>query len=213
MKREFSLGKGGLDNAGPLIFLRVHGYRLSRRHGYTYLRIYGGSSLRINVYAELTTLAESEVAAGLEPVSAWIRHLVVRTPDIEVAVEKNPRPVILTRLANLAAELHNEPLARQLEQLVRRISHRGSSPSRTGVGTRIAVPQVLQEAPRGTGSPWLDAQAMRLHRQELELRHIVGEAATQLPKFNWSVLRANAEQNKAYDAYHSTTMEGYRISR
>jgi hypothetical protein len=27
------------------------------------------------------------------------------------------------------------------------------------------------------------------------------------------VLRANAEKNKAYDAYHSTTMEGYRISR
>ena len=26
-------------------------------------------------------------------------------------------------------------------------------------------------------------------------------------------LRANAEQNKSYDAYHSTTMEGYRISR
>ena len=161
----------------------------------------------------LTTLAESDVAAGLEPVSAWLRHLVVRTPDLEVAVEKNPRPVILTRLANLAAELHNEPLARQLEHLVRRISHRGTSPSRTGVGTRIAVPQVLQEAPRGTGSPWLDAQSMRLHRQGLEVRHVVGKAAMPLPKFSWPVLRANAEQNKAYDAYHSTTMEGYRISR
>lgn len=161
----------------------------------------------------LTTLAETEVAAGLEPVSAWLRHLVIRTPELEVAVEKNPRPVILTRLANLAAELRNEPLARQLEQLTRRISHRGNSPSRTGVGTRISVPEVLQEAPRGTGSPWLDAQAMRLHRQLLELRRIVGRAGIQLPKFNWSVLRANAEQNKAYDAYHSTTMEGYRISR
>jgi hypothetical protein len=62
----------------------------------------------------LTTLDEGEVTAGLEPISAWLRHLVVRTPDLEAAVEKNPRPVIMKRLANLSSELHNEPLARQL---------------------------------------------------------------------------------------------------
>lgn len=161
----------------------------------------------------LTTLDEGDVTAGLEPLSAWLRHLVVRTPELENAVESNPRPVILKRLADLAAELHNDPLARQLAQLVRRISHRGTTPSRTGVGTRIAVPQVLQEAPRGSGSPWLDAQAMRFERQASEVRRISGRAATELPKFGWVRLRADAEQNKTYDAYHSTTMEGYRISR
>ncbi|MBV8147411.1 MAG: hypothetical protein JO184_20630, partial [Gammaproteobacteria bacterium] len=161
----------------------------------------------------LTTLGEAEVRAGIEPVSAWLRHLVVRTPEIEAAVERNPRPVILKRLAGLAAELQNEPLARQLEQLVRRISHRETTPSRTGVGTRITVPPTLKEMPRGTGSPWLDAQAMRLARQESEVQRIVGKAGAALPTFNWSTLHANAEQNKAYDAYHSTTMEGYRISR
>lgn len=161
----------------------------------------------------LTTLAETEVAAGIETVSAWLRHLVVRTPDLEAAVERNPHPVILNRIADLAAGLHNESLARQLGQLVRRISRRETTPSRTGVGTRIVVPPVLQHAARGTGSPWLDAQAMRLARQEAEIHRILGGAAAQLPKFNWSTLRANAEQNKAYDAYHSTTMEGYRIAR
>ncbi len=161
----------------------------------------------------LTTLDESEVTVGLEPISAWLRHLIVRTPDLEAAVEKNPRPVILKRLADLSAELRNEPLARQLEQLVRRISHRATTPSRTGVGARIVIPSVLQDAPRGTGSPWLDAQAMRLARQETEALRIVGKAGPELPRFNWSTLHANAEQNKAYDAYHSTTMEGYRISR
>ena len=161
----------------------------------------------------LTTLDEGDVTAGLEPLTAWLRHLVVRTPDIEAAVERNPRPVILQRLASLAAELRNEPLARQLEQQVARISHRQNTPSRTGVGGRITVPPVLKDAPRGTGSTWLDAQAIRLYRQEAEVRHIVGNTAGQFPKFPWSRLRANAEQNKAYDAYHSTTMEGYRISR
>lgn len=161
----------------------------------------------------LTTLDEGEVAAGIEPLSAWLRHLVVRTPDLEVRVEKNPRPVILQRLADLATELHNEPLARQLERLVRRISNRQSTPARTGIGTRIVVPKVLQEAPRGSGSPWLDEQAMRLAREETAVHRIVGGRASELPRFDWNLLRAQAEENKAYDAYHSTTMEGYRISR
>jgi Fic family protein len=161
----------------------------------------------------LATLDETEVAAGIEPVSAWLRHLIVRTPELEAAVAKKPRPVILKRLAALAAELHNEPLARQLNQLVRRVSHRTTSPSRTGVGTRVTVPQVLRDASRGTGSPWLDEQAMRLARQEAEIRALLGREIARLPTFKWPALRANAEQNKAYDAYHSTTMEGYRISR
>lgn len=161
----------------------------------------------------LTTLDEGEVAAGIEPLSAWLRHLVIRTPDLEARVEKDPRPVILQRLADLAAELHNEPLARQLAQLVRRISNRQSTPARTGIGTRIVVPKVLREAPRGAGSPWLDEQAMRLAREEAEVDRVVGDLASELPRFDWSLLRAHAEENKAYDAYHSTTMEGYRISR
>jgi Fic family protein len=161
----------------------------------------------------LTTLDEAEVTTGIEPVSAWLRHLVVRTPDLEAAVEKNPKPVILQRLADLANELRNESLARQLSQLVRRNSSRETSPSRTGIGTRITVPAVLQTAARGSGSPWLDEQAMRLAREVADVHRIVGAAARQLPTFAWPRLREQAEENKAYDAYHSTTMEGYRITR
>ncbi len=174
----------------------------------------GKASIPVQAPADiLTTLDEGEVTAGLEPLSAWLRHLIVRTPDLEAAVEQNPRPVILKRLAGLAGQLHNDPLARQLERFVRRISHRETTPSRTGIGTRITVPQVLQEVPRGSGTPWLDAQAMRLERQESEVGRIVRRAAAQLPRFDWALLQTDAEQNRAYDAYHSTTMEGYRISR
>jgi hypothetical protein len=133
----------------------------------------------------LATLDETAVAAGIEPVSAWLRHLIVRTPELEAAVAKKPRPVILKRLAALAGELHSEPLARQLNQLVRRVSHRTTSPSRTGVGTRVTVPQVLREASRGTGSPWLDEQAMRLARQGSEIRVLLGTKIARLPTFKW----------------------------
>ena len=174
----------------------------------------GGVKIPILSAADvLSTLDEREINAGVEPVSAWLRHLVIRTPDLESASTERPRAATLQRLADMAGALNNDPLARQLDSSARRISARISPPSRTGVGTRIQVPPVLQRAPRGTGSPWLDEQAMRLARQGAEIRDLVGAQAKTLPAFSWRALQAGAEQVKAYDAYHSTTMEGYRISR
>jgi len=113
----------------------------------------------------------------------------------------------------MATTLNNDPLARQLDAAARRVSARISPPSRTGVGSFIQVPSVLERSPRGSGSPWLDEQAMRLARREAEIRDLVGAQAKTLPTFPWRTLRTSAEQVKAHDAYHSTTMEGYRISR
>lgn len=174
----------------------------------------GGARIPVLSAADLlATLDERELTAGIESVSAWLRHLVILTPELESASTDNPRAATLQRLADLAAALNNGPLARQLNAAARRVSARINSPSRTGIGTRIQVPPVLQHAPRGSGSPWLDEQTMRLARQETEIHTVVGTRAKALSTFPWRTLRAGAEQVKAYDAYHSTTMEGYRISR
>jgi Fic/DOC family len=174
----------------------------------------GGIKIPILTAAQcLLTLEEREIVVAIEPISAWLRHLVLRTSELEAAVASNPRPVVMQRLADMAALLHNDPLASQLRAAVRRASARITSPSRTGVGTRIEVPQVLRESRRGTGSPWLDEQAMRLVRQRAEIDELIGDASARLPTHSWRTLRVNAEQVKAHDAYHSTTMEGYRISR
>src|SRR5258708_40358873 len=45
------------------------------------------------------------------------------------------------------------------------------------------------------------------------MRDLVGAEAKTPSTFSWRPLGASAEQVKAYGAYHSTTMEGYRISR
>jgi hypothetical protein len=174
----------------------------------------GASKIPILAAAEcLPTLDERNIGQNIESVSAWLRHLVLRTPELERATEANARPVILKRLADMAALLQNEPLASQLNAVVHRLSARTSSPSRTGVGTRIEVPEVLRQCARGTGSPWMDEQAMRLARQRMEIEELIGDKSSRLPAFTWRMLRANAELGKAHDAYHSTTMEGYRISR
>jgi Fic family protein len=160
----------------------------------------------------LVTLDEREIAAGVEPVSAWLRHLVIRAPELERAVENWPRPQVLQRLADMASMLGNTSLGKQLDAVARRMSGRTATPARTGVGSRIQIPAVLLDEPRGGGSPWLDEQAMRLARQRAETDALLGDRLAKLPAFPMRRLIANATAAKAYDAYHSTTMEGYRIS-
>jgi Fic family protein len=174
----------------------------------------GGAKLPVqSEVAILTTLDEPEITAGIESVSAWLRHLIVRTPELNNAVDDKPRPVILQRLADMASGLGNKSLGIQLDNASRRVSARVATPARTGVGTRILIPTVLRDSTRVSGSPWLDEQAMRLSRQETQIEKLIGAQYRKLATFSWRALRSNAEQVKAYDAYHSTTMEGYRISR
>jgi Fic/DOC family len=173
----------------------------------------GGAKIQVLSAADLlSTLDEPEVADGVEPVTAWLRHLVIRTPDLERATSDWPRPQVLQRLADVAAAIDNKPLAKQLDSAARRISTRPAPPSRTGIGSRIIIPPAILSQPRGSGSPWLDEQAMRLERQSAEISEHLRSQIAALPSLRLPRLIANATKAKAYDAYHSTTMEGYRIS-
>jgi hypothetical protein len=62
----------------------------------------------------LDTLDERELTSGIESVSAWLRHLVILTPELESASTENSRAATLQRLADMAGALNNGPLARQL---------------------------------------------------------------------------------------------------
>jgi len=179
----------------------------------TELAVPGGARIGVLSAADLlATLDEPEIAGGLEPVLAWLRHLVIRTPDLDRATSAWPRPQILQRLADMAGAIDNKSLARQLDAAARRLSARSAPPSRTGVGSRIIIPPAILDQPRASGSPWLDEQAMRLERQRTEVSTLLRSKIAGLPSFRLPQLIANAAEAKAYDAYHSTTMEGYRIS-
>jgi Fic family protein len=158
----------------------------------------------------LLTLDEQEIQMGLEPVLAWLRHLTLRTQDLDDALMRHRRPVVVQRLADLAAEAGNSSLGRQLDAASRRVSAHIVPPSRTGVGTRILVPPALTVQSPASASPWMDSQRMRLARQSDEVAAAFKEV--DIPTFTAEVIAAHALNAKAYDAYHSTTMEGYRIT-
>ena len=190
--------------------------RPALREGAAIIVVHGPSDSRIPVLAPcdlLLTLDEPEVNAGIESVAAWLRHLVVRTPDLERAVARYPRPVVLHRLADIAKEVGNRSLARMLDASAQSVSARYSSPSRTGVGTRIIVPATLRTAPVGEGSTWEDAQRVRLERQTLDIAKIVADEATSASRAARRALLTFARRAKAHDTYHNTTLEGYKIPR
>lgn len=161
----------------------------------------------------LTTLDLAELEAAIEPVGAWMRHLVVKTPELEEAVEARPRPLVLARLRDLAVELNNTALAKQLTTAILGIAARTPSRAATGVGARIRVPAVLTEAPRGSDRPWLDRQRMTLARLRETLDPLFSHRLPPAPALTMTQRIAEARLAKQYDTYHNTTMEGYRISK
>ena len=161
----------------------------------------------------LMTLDVQELELGLEPVSAWLRHLVIRTPELDAALAARPRTLVIARVGDLAKALGNRALAEQIDNAVQAITPHPATASATGIGTRIMVPEVLTSLPRGTGHPWLDRQIMTLERFRWVLEEQLDARVGSPPQLTVGRLVGNARQAKQYDAYHNTTMEGYRISR
>lgn len=161
----------------------------------------------------LTTLDLTELDAAIEPIGAWMRHLVVRTPELEEAVEARPRPLVLTRLRDLAITLRNTPLATQLTRAIEGIATRPPSRAATGVGARVRVPAVLAEAPRGSDRPWLDRQRMTLEKFCATLDPLFSTRVPDVQPLAMAQRLTEARYAKQYDTYHNTTMEGYRISK
>src|SRR5258708_11486297 len=63
----------------------------------------GGVKIPVLSAADIvSTLDEREINAGVEPLSPWLRHLVLLTPDRQRAATQKPRAATLQRLADMA---------------------------------------------------------------------------------------------------------------
>ena len=161
----------------------------------------------------LTTLDLATLEHAVEPIGAWMRHLVVKTSELEEAVEARPRPVVIARLRDIAAALRNTTLTNQLTTALAGIAARIPSRAATGMGARIVVPAVLAEPPRGSDRPWLDRQRMTFARFEETLDVLFAHRIPPVPPLTMTQRLLDARLAKQYDTYHNTTMEGYRISK
>ncbi|SOD03425.1 Fic/DOC family protein [bacterium JGI 053] len=145
-----------------------------------------------------------------ELVALWLKSLVVSRPQLEEAYARRPRPVVLKRLGGIAREVGNTRLAEQIDEvLIGGYRHRIGR-GHTERGPVFTVPAHVAGLAT-THQPWLDRQAATFARFRAEIEEAVGEAESRLARFGRDALLVQAREAKAYDAYHSTTIEGYRI--
>jgi len=145
-----------------------------------------------------------------EAVALWLKSLVVSRPKLEEAYAKRPRPVVLKRLGGIARQVGNERLAEQIDQVLLGSYRHRVGRGHTERGPGFVVPAYVAGLAT-THQPWLDRQAATFARFRGEIVDAISEAESRLPRFARDELLVQARAAKAYDAYHSTTIEGYRI--
>ena len=161
--------------------------------------------------ATLVRLTVGDVRAEVAMVAVWLRYASVTPAALDAAYIAAPRPVLLRRMGLMAREVCNRRLADAIDGVLAAHEDRTTSPSKTGVGRTIIVPPALVAAPHRTGA-WLDRHDATFAADAAAIRRAVGRRVAALPRFPRARLLRHARRAKAYDAYHSTTIEGYRIT-
>lgn len=160
----------------------------------------------------LLSLTVGDVRDHRDLVLAWLRSLVVAQPALEAAYVANPRHVLMARMGHLAVDVGNHRLAEQIERLLAAHHRHHVSRTITGVGVEIVVPSYITATP-STRDPGLDRLQARISRGAAVVNERVsGMEGTLTPMAEATVIRI-ARAAKLEDTYHSTTIEGYRITK
>lgn len=159
----------------------------------------------------LLSLTLGDVKDNRDLVLAWLRSLVLARPDLEAAYAAAPRHVLLARFGHLAEEIGNRRLSDQIRDLLAAAHRHPVRRAQTRVA-EIQVPRYIVSLP-SLREPWADRFRARLARAAEVARPVMEEAESSIPRLSQDEVLARARDAKLDDAYHSTTIEGYRITR
>ena len=159
----------------------------------------------------LLMLPLSFLREGLDDVAVWLKSLVLARPALTSAYRRQPRPVVLKRMEHLARDVGNVRLADLIGQVVAEEQTVRIGRDRTGVGRDLVVPPLIALT-ESTRQPWLDSLRVAIRRSREEVAAVLEGADPTLPSRSLDDLLREARETKAYDAYHSSSIEGYRLS-
>jgi Fic family protein len=160
----------------------------------------------------LVSLTLGDVREHRDLVLAWLRSLVISLPSLEAAYAANPRHVLLARMGHLARDLGNHRLADQVERVLQAHHRHPKSRSDTGVRGEIIVPAYVTRRP-SSRDPGLDRLQARLSNAGGMVDERVRLAEEDITRLSVERVTRAARSAKLEDTYHSTTIEGYRITR
>ena len=159
----------------------------------------------------LLRLTVGVLRKSLDEVAVWLRTLGVSRPALEAAYAREPRPLVVKRLSHLAREVRNDRLADQLDALLASAYGHRIGRGQTGVGKKIIIPRYIITLPPAR-TVWLERHAgTYAHFREI-LSGLPAGLERRAGRSSLFTLLRRAREAKTYDAYHSTTIEGYKIT-
>ncbi len=158
----------------------------------------------------LLTLPLGFVRKGLDDVALWMKSLVLSRPALTQAYRRQPRPVVLKRMEHIARDVGNESLADLLGRVVDEEQTVRIGRDRTGIGRELVLSPLVTGA-ETTHEPWLDRLRVAVRASRDEAGAILSELELPRPRTELAVLLAGARSARASDAYHSSSIEGYRL--
>ncbi|HUE73102.1 MAG TPA: Fic family protein [Pirellulaceae bacterium] len=147
---------------------------------------------------------------GLRDVSVWLKSLMLSHPAVVNAYRENPRPVVLKRIADIAADVGNDRLSDMLSQIVSAEQNVRIGRDRTGIGRELVIPAQVA-AMATTNRPWLDRLSLMILESITQIDNVIAAAPPSRGGRNLPSLLEEARAARAYDAYHSSSIEGYRL--
>ncbi|MBU6366081.1 MAG: Fic family protein [Gemmatimonadetes bacterium] len=162
----------------------------------------------------LLSLTLGDIRDALDLVAIWLRSLIVGMAALDEAYRATPRPVLLRRMAHLAADVGNARLAATMEQVLAAHTRSMLSRANTGVGTSLVLPRYVERSVAGGGrEAWLDRYRATFLRAADQLAERLAPLEAGLARADVEVTMAFAREAKLEDTYQSTTIEGYRVTR
>lgn len=160
----------------------------------------------------LLSLTLSDVRDNRDLVLSWLLSLRLARFDLEAAYRSAPRHVLLARFGHLAEEIGNRRLAEQIREVLAAEHRTPVGRAHTRVGAEIAVPRYIVSQP-SLREPWSDRLRARLAKVLDVVAPVVEEVESKVERLSLTDVLARARVEKLEDTYHSTTIEGYRITR
>lgn len=160
----------------------------------------------------LASLTVTDIRDHRDLVLSWLQGLVLTQRELESAYAADPRPVLLARIGHLAQEVGNRRLAEQIGHVAAAHQRSRISRTHTRVHADLSVPAYLTSQP-SLREPWLDRYRVRLAGAAEVARQVVAERGLDLSSRPSQQVLEQARGAKAEDTYHSTTIEGYRVTR
>lgn len=147
-------------------------------------------------------------ASKLKP-DAAIKSFIAGTDfdlrTLEAIYAKSPKPIIFKRLVATCKDTGRADLVLGLEKIIKTHTH-------YHVGKRTSVEPEATTRKEKIKSPWVIRQESQIQDFEEILNKHLTKRIKEIKRHSLDKLLIQAKDHKKYDTYHSTTLEGYKVT-